>query len=382
MCTEVNLVCVRKSLILSLSSVCGRAPLSHRIVGGENATEGDWPWQVSIHLIGVGHICGGTLITKDWVLSAAHCFFQSYNESDIEMYFGRLSQFDSNPHETNRTASRIISHPDYNDSTYDNDIALIELSFSVDFSDYIRPVCLAAAASVFTAGTESWVTGWGQLQSEDTQGSDILQELMIPVVSNSDCDNAYGGSITSNMICAGFLNQGGKSICLEDSGGPMVSRNSPLWIQSGISSFTGEKCDDPKFPSVFARVSQYEDWIKSYMGSNPPGFVLTPTPPTTPNITSTPPTTPNITSTPPTTPNITSTPPTTPNITSTPPTTPNITSTPPTTPNITSTPPTTPNITTNATSNSHFGSAPNLLLFPLSLTVSFIPFTFSLFLSS
>ncbi|CAM4287549.1 unnamed protein product [Leuciscus chuanchicus] len=296
--------------------VCGRAPLNSRIVGGENATAGAWPWQVSIHLSNSSHNCGGTLITKDWVLSAAHCF-ESFVLSKVVMYFGRLRQSGSNPYMISRTASRIIRHPNYNDYTIDNDIALVQLSSSVTFSDYIKPVCLAATGSVFSAGTESWVTGWGKLQSGDTQGSDVLQDLRIPIVSNSVCNNAYKGinaSITSNMICAGFLNVGGKSICPGDSGGPVLSRNSSLWIQSGISSFTERKCDNPKYPSVFARVSQYQTWIKSYMGSNPPGFVEF-----------------------------------------------------------------------NAkkpTSKSNFGSVLNLLLFSLSLTFSFIPFTFSIYLDS
>ncbi|XP_067235425.1 serine protease 27-like [Chanodichthys erythropterus] len=212
--------------------VCGRAPLSNRIVGGTNATVGAWPWQVSIHVIGFGR-CGGTLINKDWVLSAAQCF-RNFGVSDTLMYFGRLNQSGPNPHEIIRTASRIIRHSNYNSSTFDNDIALVQLSSSVTFSDYIKPVCLAAAGSVFKAGTENWVTGWGTLQY---QSPDTLQEVMIPIVSNSDCDKAYEGinmSITSNMICAGLLNQGGKDSCQGDGGGPMVSKKDSLWIQSGI----------------------------------------------------------------------------------------------------------------------------------------------------
>ncbi|XP_073672627.1 trypsin-1-like [Garra rufa] len=258
--------------------VCGRAPLSNKIVGGENATAGVWPWQISIHLtvqnFDFGHFCGGTLITKDWVLSAAHCF-QWFNASYIVMYFGRLNQSGSNPYEINMTASRIINHPNFTLPNLDNDIALIQLSSSVAFSDYIRPVCLAAAGSVFAAGTESWVTGWGLLQPNGTKLPDILQEVMIPVVNDSDCINAYGGvniSITNNMVCAGLLKQGGKGACQGDSGGPMVSRKGSMWIQSGIVSF-GIVCADPTFPSVFARVSQYQDWIKSHTGSNSPGFV-------------------------------------------------------------------------------------------------------------
>ncbi|KAF4115402.1 trypsin Blo t 3-like [Onychostoma macrolepis] len=303
--------------------VCGQARVRDRIVGGENATAGDWPWQVSIHVFGLSHNCGGTLITKDWVLSAAHCF-QSFVLSRVVIYFGRLSQSGSNLNGTSRRASQIINHPNYGSPPYNNDIALIQLSSSVNFSDYIRPVCLAAAGSVFSGGTESWVTGWGRLQEGATQLPDLLQEVMIPVVSYGDCNKNYGGAITSNMICAGLLNVGGKGACQGDSGGPMVSRNGSLWIQSGIVSF-GRECADPTFPTVFARVSQYQDWIKSYTGSNQPGFVefnndiqqSTPTTTTTPTTTKTP----------------------------------------------------------AQSSNSNFRSMPNLLLFPLSLTFSIIPFS-------
>ncbi|XP_073692118.1 tryptase-like [Garra rufa] len=187
------------------------------------------------------------------------------------MYFGRLTQSGTNPYEESRTASQIIKHPLFNYPIPDNNIALVQLSSSVTFSDYIRPVRLAAAGSVFAAGTESWVTGWGLLQPEGPP-SNILQEVMIPIVSNSECAKVYEGvtSITSNMICAG---QEGKSICPGDSGGPMVSRKGSLWIQSGIMTFSRNLCNDLKYPSGFTRVSQYQDWIKSHIGSNPPEFV-------------------------------------------------------------------------------------------------------------
>ncbi|KAF4115225.1 trypsin-2-like [Onychostoma macrolepis] len=254
--------------------VCGRAPLNNKIVGGGDANAGAWPWQVSIQSLRNGHFCGGSLINKDWVLSAAHCF-QEIDASNVVMYFGRQRQLGLNPNETYRTASRIINHPKYNYLyRYDNDIALVQLSSSVTFSDYIRPVCLAAAGSVFGGGTESWITGWGLRKPGGTL-TDILQEVQVPIVSNNDCYNAFAAvtTITSNMICAGVLNGGGKNSCQGDSGGPVVSRNSSLWIQSGIVSFGYDPCDNPKYPSVFARVSQYQDWITSNIGSNPPGFV-------------------------------------------------------------------------------------------------------------
>uniref|UniRef100_A0A8C1DY02 Peptidase S1 domain-containing protein n=1 Tax=Cyprinus carpio carpio TaxID=630221 RepID=A0A8C1DY02_CYPCA len=95
----------------------------------------------------------------NWVLSAAHCF-QELITVGLKQTFSIYSFVLS------RVVIRIINHPNYSSPPYDNDIALVQLSSSVNFSDYIRPVCLAAAGSTFAAGTESWVTGWGRLQSE------------------------------------------------------------------------------------------------------------------------------------------------------------------------------------------------------------------------
>ncbi|CAM4390003.1 unnamed protein product [Leuciscus chuanchicus] len=91
------------------------------------------------------------------------------------------------------------------------------------------------------------VVGTILLNIAGNQIPDLLQEVMIPIVSNSDCNNDYGG-ITSNMICAG-LSQGGKDSCQGDSGGPLVSKNGPQWIQCGIVSF-GQGCAQPNFPGV------------------------------------------------------------------------------------------------------------------------------------
>uniref|UniRef100_A0A673HAN9 Trypsin-like n=1 Tax=Sinocyclocheilus rhinocerous TaxID=307959 RepID=A0A673HAN9_9TELE len=267
--------------------VCGQAPLNTKIVGGQAAVQGSWPWQASLHRITSGsHFCGGSLINKDWVLSAAHCFqrYEMVEElrlifvsiystavSNVKIYLGRQLQTGSNPNEISRTVTRLITHPSYSTTTQNNDIALLQLSSSVTFTDYIRPVCLAAAGSVFGGGTKSWITGWGKLKFADTQIPNILQEVQIPIVSNSVCNKAYGGIITSNMLCAG-LDEGGKDSCQGDSGGPMANKNNSQWIQSGIVSF-GQDCGIPKFPGVYTRVSQYQSWISSQISSDLPGFV-------------------------------------------------------------------------------------------------------------
>ncbi|XP_028268180.1 serine protease 27-like [Parambassis ranga] len=249
--------------------VCGTAPLSNKIVGGEDASAGTWPWQASLQRNGA-HFCGGSLINNKWILTAAHCF-ASASTSGLIVYLGRDTQQGLNFNQVSRSVSRVINHPNYDDTPSNNDISLLELSSTVTFTNYIRPVCLAAADSSFPAGTNCWVTGWGNIQSGVSLPSpQRLQEVSIPIVSNAACSRSYSG-ITSNMICAGFT-EGGKDSCQGDSGGPMVYKNDTKWVQAGVVSF-GKGCAEPNFPGVYARVSQYQSWINSQISSNQPGFV-------------------------------------------------------------------------------------------------------------
>ncbi|XP_030592372.1 transmembrane protease serine 9-like isoform X2 [Archocentrus centrarchus] len=252
-------------------NVCGQASLNTRIVGGQDATPGSWPWQVSLQTSG-RHFCGGSLINNQWVLCAAHCF-QSYTASDVTVYLGLQSLQGSNTNKVSRSVSQVIIHPNYNSDTDDNDISLLKLSSSVTFTNYIRPVCLAASNSTFYSGSNTWVTGWGTIASGvSLPFPQNLMEVEVPIVGNRKCNCNYGvGKITDNMVCAG-LSAGGKDSCQGDSGGPMVIKQNGLWIQAGIVSF-GRGCALPNFPGVYARVSRYETWINGLITSNQPGFI-------------------------------------------------------------------------------------------------------------
>ncbi|XP_059929501.1 transmembrane protease serine 9-like [Gadus macrocephalus] len=247
-------------------ALCGRAPLNTKIVGGVDAAPGTWPWQASLQRL--GPFCGGSLINNLWVLTAAHCFPET-DTTGFTVFLGRQDQAGSNPNEVSRTISRIVCHPDYSGSTNDNDICLLQLSSAVTFTDYIAPVCLAADGSTFNSGIINWVTGWGTTSSGGS-AADILQEVDLPIVGNRECDCSYG-LITNNMICAG-LSAGGKDSCQGDSGGPLVGKQGVQWVQSGVVSF-GQGCALPNFPGVYARVSEYQDWINGIITTNQPGFV-------------------------------------------------------------------------------------------------------------
>ncbi|XP_048026951.1 serine protease 27-like [Megalobrama amblycephala] len=256
---------------LPSAQVCGRPTFtaSSRTVGGQNASAGRWPWQASILLNG-SHFCGGSLVNKEWVLTAAHCV-DSYSIFSLTVVLGRQTQKGFNPNEVSKNVKLIIKHPSYNRRTNNNDIALLKLRSPITFTDYIRPVCLAADGSVFNNGTDSWITGWGNISRRVSLPSpNVLPEVEVPVIGNRQCSCLYGvGKITDNMICAGLL-EGGKDSCQGDSGGPMVSNQSSVWVQSGIVSFG---CARPEYPGVYTRVSRYQEWITSFMCSDPPGFV-------------------------------------------------------------------------------------------------------------
>ncbi|KAI4807616.1 hypothetical protein KUCAC02_027414 [Chaenocephalus aceratus] len=263
--------CILTAELHAQLDVCGTTPLNTRIVGGEDAPAGSWPWQVSLQRFG-SHVCGGSLINREWVMSAAHCF-SSADSSGWRVSLGRQNLQGNNPNEVSSTVAEIVLHPAYDSDTSNNDIALLRLSSPVKFTDYIRPVCLAAGDSVFNSGTDSWVTGWGAVkEGESLPFPETLQEVEVPVLGNRQCNCLNGVStITDNMICAGLL-AGGKDSCQGDSGGPMVNQQGSVWVQSGIVSF-GFGCARPKLPGVYSRVSNYQSWINSHITSDKPGFV-------------------------------------------------------------------------------------------------------------
>uniref|UniRef100_A0A3P9L0F3 Peptidase S1 domain-containing protein n=1 Tax=Oryzias latipes TaxID=8090 RepID=A0A3P9L0F3_ORYLA len=261
---------IHKLHIIPLLLYCGRANLNTRIVGGQDAPPGFWPWQVSLQKS--SHFCGGSLINNQWVLTAAHCF-PSGSASGVNVVLGLQTLQGSNPNSVSQTVTTVIVHPDYNSGTSDNDIALLQLSSPVTFNNYITPVCLSSTGSTFYSGVNTWVTGWGNIGSGvSLPAPQTLQEVQVPIVGNRQCKCSYGASkITDNMVCAGLL-EGGKDSCQGDSGGPLVIKQNNRWIQAGIVSF-GQGCAEPNFPGVYSRVSQYQTWINTQITSNQPGFI-------------------------------------------------------------------------------------------------------------
>ncbi|XP_062322636.1 suppressor of tumorigenicity 14 protein isoform X1 [Osmerus eperlanus] len=248
---------------------CGTRPYKlNRIVGGQNAQLGEWPWQVSLHFMTSGHACGASIISNTWLLSAAHCFKTTSPDNHVaanwQTYSGMQDQYKMEGVEL-RSLKTIITHPDYNPMTFDYDVALLELSRPLEFTNTIHPVCLPAPSHVFPAGLGCWVTGWGTLR-EGGSVSRLLQKAEVKIINDSVCNVVTEGQVTSRMLCSGFL-AGGVDACQGDSGGPLVcyEERSGRWFQSGIVSW-GEGCARRNKPGVYTRVTKLRGWIQSMTG--------------------------------------------------------------------------------------------------------------------
>ncbi|CAH2322613.1 trypsin-like [Pelobates cultripes] len=224
-----------------------------KIVGGYICTKNSLPYIVSLN-IGY-HYCGGSLITSQWVLSAAHCYKPSF-----QVILGEHNIAVSEGTEQVISSVKVIKHPSYQSSKTDNDIMLIKLASPAILNSYVNTVSLPSGCA--PAGTSCLIAGWGNTLSSGTNYPDLLQCLNAPILTDKQCSKSYPGKITGNMFCAGFI-EGGKDSCQGDSGGP-VTCNGQL---QGVVSW-GIGCALRNYPGVYTKVCNYIDWIQNTIDSN------------------------------------------------------------------------------------------------------------------
>lgn len=266
---------------------------SERIFGGNETDLGEFPWMALLQYRNprgsLGFYCGGVLISKRYVLTAAHCVA----DDSVKLVSVRLGEHDTKTSPDCKTdilsenqnqicaaravdvpVERDIAYPEYNkrDPNHYNDIALLRLSRDVEFTEWIQPICVPVSNEQKTksyVGKKLWVAGWGK--TETRSESDVKLKLAVPVVSRADCSSVYSqASVDLNdksQLCAG--GEKGKDSCNGDSGGPLMSVEvvndgdfpKTVWHVSGIVAFGPVKCGMQGWPGVYTRVTHFVPWI-------------------------------------------------------------------------------------------------------------------------
>lgn len=267
-----------------LPSDCGR-DLSQKIVGGERTELDEFPWMTLLEYQkpnGRTTACGGVLINKRYVLTAAHCIKGKDLPPTWRLTSVRLGEYDTNTDEDCVQDSETtqvcaddpisvgveeqIAHEEYQPLSRDQryDIALLRLTRNVPFTNYIKPICLPTNS---TTGNKFYVAGWGK--TETSSASNVKLKLAVPLANHEQCNQRYsnaGVRLGHGQLCAG--GQLGKDSCRGDSGGPLmgierVADGTGRWAAVGVVSFGPSPCGLQGWPGVYTKVADFVPWIVS-----------------------------------------------------------------------------------------------------------------------
>ncbi|XP_028516473.1 chymotrypsinogen B, partial [Exaiptasia diaphana] len=240
---------------------CGRRPSGARIVGGEEAVPNSWPWQLSLRVYG-RHNCGASLVDPYWAVTAGHCVKGNSNPHVYSVLAGAHFRYSGG---IEYKISKVILHPNYH-SNIMNDIALLKLSSPAALNQKVGLICLPRQGNRVPRGKMCWMTGWGRYSPNSNAGSDRLKQTFVPIADHQTCRRVNGGSVKENsMVCAGGK---GTSVCNGESGGPLSCEENGRWVLRGAASWVTDRSCPRNTYSVYARVSEFIDWITRTIQAN------------------------------------------------------------------------------------------------------------------
>ncbi|XP_011629947.1 CLIP domain-containing serine protease 2-like [Pogonomyrmex barbatus] len=270
-----------------LPEECG-IDLSQKLLGGERTELNEFPWMALLEYQkpnGRTTACGGVLISKRYVLTAAHCIKGKDLPTTWRLTGVRLGEYDT---DTERDCvpdgddtivcaddpitvgvEEKIAHEEYRPQSRDQryDIALLRLSHDVQFTTYIKAICLPSSSASLNG--KLFVAGWGK--TENRSASNVKLKLGLPLADMEQCDQTYniaGVRLGYGQICAG--GQRGKDSCRGDSGGPLMAverlpNGDGRWTAVGVVSFGPSPCGMQGWPGVYTKVMDFVPWILSKM---------------------------------------------------------------------------------------------------------------------
>ncbi|KAK0162535.1 hypothetical protein PV327_006306 [Microctonus hyperodae] len=261
------------ALLIAQSSLA----FSPRITDGETAIPHKYPYQVSVvwgipPFIKYRHVCGGSILNKNWVLTAGHCVTELPQIGRLAVQAGKHYIDRHEPGQENRDVTLKFVHHNYPGGVAQHDIALLKLKTPLTYNEHVQPVALPPAQKQHFGNVV--LTGWGSISKQFwPQLPKELQQAIIPIIDYDTCFEAFN-SATDNFelfdtqVCTGPIG-GSIAACSGDSGGPLVQFNADNKPeQVGIVSWGSYPCGASGAPSVYTRVSSYVDWIQTKLQSS------------------------------------------------------------------------------------------------------------------
>ncbi|XP_054757656.2 atrial natriuretic peptide-converting enzyme-like [Lytechinus pictus] len=247
-------------------TVCGKRPAGRlrrrRMLGGREASVGEWPWQIYLASQNdtEGVSCGGTVVNRKWIITAAHCI-STFQIGRMVVITGVSDRFELGEHGQLVHISDVYEHPDFYFSGYYllYDVALVQLREPLVMTDYVRPVCLPDSGFELEPGTYLTSTGYGETGAGTIASS--LMETRLPLIPSEVCVRWTQHSLEDvlKIVCVGYEN-GVQGPCYGDSGGPLVVEKDGSWYIIGIVS-GGAECGAPYSPNFYTRVTELLEWI-------------------------------------------------------------------------------------------------------------------------
>ncbi|XP_070258248.1 kallikrein-6-like isoform X1 [Myotis yumanensis] len=243
-----------KTLIAALVLTAAvQAERKDKVLSGGPCARMSHPYQAALYNSGQ-LLCGGVLIHPSWVLTAAHC-----RKPNLQVYLGKHNLYERESFQEQSSVVQTVVHPGYNADTHDQDIMLLRLTRPAKLSDRIRPLALERDCSANR--TSCQILGWGKTASGAFPNT--IQCADVHLVPHQDCERAYPGQITQNMVCAGDEKYG-KDSCQGDSGGPLVCGNR----LRGLVSWGDVPCGSKEKPGVYTNVCRYHQWVRRTIWAN------------------------------------------------------------------------------------------------------------------
>ncbi|XP_058246866.1 transmembrane protease serine 9-like [Hemibagrus wyckioides] len=246
-------------LVLSVLHLCGA--MEGGIIGGREAKPHSRPYMVSVQINNM-HTCGGVLIKKDYVLTAAHCVNETEypGKVKLEVVLGAHNISEKERQQQRIQVQKFIKHPCYKRKENQNDIMLLKLESKAKLNEVVEIIHLPKKNEKLPAKTECSIAGWGRT-SQNSGASDVLREVMLKVQDNSQCKKSWQHNFDiDNMICT--APDGKKAFCKGDSGSPLICGNEP----QGLAAYT-HYGNCLNYPEVYMKITYFLPWIKEIIGS-------------------------------------------------------------------------------------------------------------------